>query len=239
MTGNRSGTRGSSAEACPLTILGDTPQGKNAAQLASKMWFHLIDRGHDVSVHTAQRFVHTQEANDPYQGSHSGNVSYYALSMAGALGCTATVQQHVALAAELHDVGRVSVPQSILSKRGQLTPQEYEQVMTHTLVSAHFLKPVLGHDPMVLGAARWHHEHPDGTGPSALSGNQIPLVARIVCVADAYDAMMHDRPYRPALPSAKALDELRSSMGKKFDRACVDVLIQLAGSGELKRSRHT
>lgn len=126
------------------------------------------------------------------------------------------------LACRVHDVGRLRVPLSILEKPGLLTPEEYAEVKTHTTIRRQVLESVL-EDPLVLSVVAWHHERWDGSGyPDGLSGEAIPLAARVVAVAGALDAMTHSRPHRPAFSWERAATEMRDGSGSHFDPGIVD-----------------
>jgi HD-GYP domain-containing protein (c-di-GMP phosphodiesterase class II) len=135
----------------------------------------------------------------------------------------------------LHDVGKVSLPDQILRKPAPLDDSEYEEVKMHPVIGADFVNRVDGLSPIAVWV-RHSHEHFDGTGyPDALSGEDIPLASRILLVADAFDAMTSDRPYREALPHEEALDELRRNAGHQFDPRCVAAFEEfLTGSGVVR-----
>jgi HD-GYP domain-containing protein (c-di-GMP phosphodiesterase class II) len=129
------------------------------------------------------------------------------------------------LAGMLHDVGKVAVPDEILRKAGPLTEAEYDEIKRHPLIGADLVARVEGLDAIVPWI-RHSHEHFDGTGyPNGLRGEDIPLAARILLVADAFDAMTSDRPYRGALSHEDALRELEEHAGGQFDPRCVDLLV--------------
>jgi HD-GYP domain-containing protein (c-di-GMP phosphodiesterase class II) len=152
-------------------------------------------------------------------------VAAIAKLMAQHLGLSRDEVRQIGIAAELHDIGKIGVPEGLLHKAGQLTEAEYQQVMQHTVIGEEIVTPLLGADSTVRDVVRWHHEHVDGWGgPDGLEGDAIPLAARIVAVADAFDAMTTARPYRAALPAAVALRELQRESGPHFDPRCVEVL---------------
>ncbi len=178
-----------------------------------------------------QAVAHALHAKDPYTAGHSLRVSAFARVIAGRLGLSTDHVKTIALAAELHDVGKIGVPDRLLHKEGRLTLGEYQQIMQHTVMGEEILAPVLGDCPEILRAVRSHHERIDGLGgPDGLSGDDIPLAARIIGVADSFDAMTSDRPYRRAMSLSVAVAELRRNRGTQFDGACVDVLCQVVES---------
>ena len=126
--------------------------------------------------------------------------------------------------------------EAVLNKAGPLTQEEYEHIMTHPVLGWRILAPLLGDTPIALNIVRSHHERYDGRGvPDGLKGLEIPLEARIVCVADALDAMTSDRPYRPSEMSLEmAVEELRRCVGSQFDPDVVEALVASAERGELQ-----
>ncbi len=167
-------------------------------------------------------------AKDAYTRSHSRRVREYAAAIGRELGLGTAELRDVRLAGQLHDVGKIGVPDRLLSKTGPLTDEEYADLMQHTLIGEQILRPLLHDNTTVLAAIRWHHERFDGTGlPDGLSGRQIPLVARIVAVADAFDAMTSERPYRSPLDLRAVVDELKRGVGSQFDPQCVTAFLQV------------
>jgi HD-GYP domain-containing protein (c-di-GMP phosphodiesterase class II) len=174
-----------------------------------------------LNVETIYAFVRAIDARDPYTARHSEKVAAYGVMLARALGLPAADCQRIHLAGLLHDVGKVSLERSLLHKPGQLCDDEWAQVREHPALSAHILERVARFADYVPGA-RHHHERFDGRGyPDGLAGTDIPGDARILAVADAYDAMTSDRSYRPALGHAEALRRLQEGAGTQFDPVCV------------------
>ncbi len=125
----------------------------------------------------------------------------------------------------LHDVGKIGVPDAIINKPARLTEPEYDVIKTHTVMGAKILNNINEMPELVTGA-RWHHERYDGSGyPDGLKGTDIPEQARIIAVADAYDAMTSRRSYRDRLPQATAREELVSGRGTQFDPVFADIMI--------------
>jgi HD-GYP domain-containing protein (c-di-GMP phosphodiesterase class II) len=142
----------------------------------------------------------------------------------------------LSLAGRLHDIGLLAVPRDVLEKSTSLDREEFRIIKKHSEVSYEVLKP-LGCLEDVLPAIRFHHERMNGTGyPSGLVGQAIPLEARIVAVADAYDAMTHDRPYRPALSPLQAMEELQRCTPEGYDKECVDALGRIMNFDVLARA---
>jgi len=138
----------------------------------------------------------------------------------------------------LHDVGKIEVRREILNKPGPLTDAEFDEVKQHTVVGALMIERVARFG-RVHQLVRWSHERWDGDGyPDGLAGVAIPLGARVICVCDAYDAMVSDRPYRSAMPVPAAVSELRAGAGTQFDPAVVEALVsELSGGAALDDAR--
>lgn len=159
------------------------------------------------------------EAKDSYTAGHATRVTAYAMSIAEVVGGIDLLRFR--LAGDLHDVGKIGVPDSVLNKPGRLTPEEFALVTKHPETGSHILEPLI-EDPLVLGVVRWHHERWDGEGyPDRLAGSRIPLPARVLAVADTLDAMTSRRAYREGLPWEVALAEIRRCSGTQFDPAVV------------------
>ena len=166
------------------------------------------------------------EARDPYTRDHSRRVADYAAAIADELGMDRGTQEEIRLAGELHDVGKIGVADDLLKRRGPLTEDEYRVVLQHTLIGEQILRPLFKDRPTILHVVRWHHERFDGRGfPDRLHGQDIPLAARIVAIADSFDAMTSARPYRGALPIRVAAEELARCAGTQFDPNCVAAML--------------
>ena len=180
----------------------------------------------ELFLEGVQTQAHALEAKDPYTKGHSSRVAAYAGRIAGGLGLSEADVQLVELGADLHDVGKIGVREAVLHKPGALTREEYEHIMQHPVIGARILAPLLKHAPQVLAIVRSHHERMDGMGlPDGLTGDAIALPARIVAVADGFDAMTTGRPYRPPRPVADALEEMRRGAGTQWDAAVVDAFL--------------
>lgn len=168
------------------------------------------------------------EADDAYTGDHSREVLDLTLAVADRLGLDAHTRRLAEFTALLHDVGKIRIPSEIITKPGPLTPEERAIVNTHTLEGERLLERVGGLLAEVGRIVRSCHERWDGSGyPDGLVGNQIPLVARVVCACDAYNAMTTDRPYRRSLGRHAAVAELLANRGTQFDPDVVDALLDL------------
>jgi response regulator RpfG family c-di-GMP phosphodiesterase len=176
----------------------------------------------ELFVVGVQSLAHALEAKDPYTRGHSARVASYAMVVAQTLGVDAAVLKDLRIGAELHDVGKIGVRESVLNKPEKLTGDEYLHIMEHTVIGEKILTPLLKDHPAVLQIVRSHHERIDGTGlPDGLKGDELPQAVRIVTVVDAFDAMTTGRAYRPAMPTEAVLQELRTESGLQFDPAVV------------------
>ncbi len=165
------------------------------------------------------------DARDPYTAGHSERVSSVSVMIAEQMKLSATEVEVIRLGALLHDIGKIGVSDDVLRKPGPLTHDEFEQIKRHPGLGARILRQVPFLAPY-LPIVELHHEQPDGEGyPFGLRGDEIPLAAHIVHVADTYDAMTSARAYRPARPATVALDELQRYSGTQFDPACVEALM--------------
>ncbi|MGQ9756018.1 MAG: HD domain-containing phosphohydrolase [Desulfotomaculales bacterium] len=177
------------------------------------------------------------EARDTYTRGHSVRVAGLSRACARALGLSGEEQEQVYLAGLLHDIGKIGVPDSILLKPGRLDAREWEEVKNHPEVGARILEPAR-FPAAVVAAVRHHHEDYAGTGyPAGLAGEEIPLLARIIRVADAYDAMTSARPYRGALTPEEAVEELRRGVGRQFDPRVVEAFLRIPAGEKEKIGR--
>ena len=190
----------------------------------------LAERGRDIEKMTLQTITtiaNTIDAKDEYTRGHSKRVAEYSAAIATELGLSEVEVSNIRFIGLLHDIGKIGIPDSVLNKPGKLTTEEYQVMKGHTTAGADILKDI----DMIPGldvGARYHHERLDGKGyPDGLSGEDIPLIARIIAVADAYDAMSSNRVYRRHLPKDRILTELRNGRGSQWDAACTDIMIRL------------
>ena len=191
-----------------------------------------VDSEPSVSDHSSQRKAATLildllRAQLPRTAAHSERVGAMSAAIGKRLGLSPAQQETLQLAGELHDIGKLFVPRQALSKEGELGSEEYAKVREHPRLGLRFLELF-----PILEAARagilYHHERFDGAGyPYQLQGREIPLVARIVSVADCYDAMTNDRAYRPAMSESAAVQELTASSGTQLDPEVVEVALAL------------
>jgi HD-GYP domain-containing protein (c-di-GMP phosphodiesterase class II) len=187
----------------------------------------LVERQRGEFIGTITALARAVEVRDQYTADHTQRVTDYSLILAEALKLPAAERYHIQIGTPLHDIGKIGIADAILRKPGRLTPDEFEAMKTHTLKGAAILETIPALRP-VIPIVRNHHERWDGSGyPDRVAGGQIPQLARIVAVADAFDAMTSDRPYRPALAADAAFAELVKQAGKHFDPACVQAFVRL------------
>jgi HD-GYP domain-containing protein (c-di-GMP phosphodiesterase class II) len=179
------------------------------------------------------------DEKDPYTRGHSDRVTRYSLLIAKELGLPASFMETLQISAQLHDVGKIGIEDHILKKPGALTEEEFEVMKTHTTKGANILRPVPQLAEMLPGI-ELHHEALDGRGyPYGLKGEQIPLLARVIAVADTFDALTTNRPYQQAHTPEQALEIIRSIAGKRLDPMAVDALMAVYERGEIRIQRFT
>ena len=189
-------------------------------------------------VDTITAFVNAIESKDRYLKGHSARVALYAGEIAQTLGMTTEMVEVVRRGAMLHDLGKLSIMDTILSKPERLTADEFTIIKSHPVVGARILEPLrfLARETC---AVRHHHERFDGTGyPDGLRGEDIPMVARVVTVADVFDAITSNRPYRTALPLASAREEIARGCGSHFDPVVAEAFLRIPLSRLEEINRH-
>jgi len=187
----------------------------------------LYARLQQAHIGTIASLATVIEARDPYTIGHSTRVTQYAVAIAEAMGLPAEEVEEIRLASLLHDVGKIGVPDRVLSKTGRLSNEEYSAIKMHPTMSVKIIEP-LPHLAKIIPVIYHHHEHYDGTGyVEGKSGDKIPLGSRIISAADAYEAMTSDRPYRKALSREEAMAELQRNSGTQFDPEVVGLFLDL------------
>lgn len=186
-----------------------------------------------------QMLARTIDAKDKYTRGHSIRVANYSRELAKRMGKSKKEQEKIYRAALLHDVGKIRIPDEILGKPGKLTDEEYAYIKLHPVSGYHILKS-FPRDQTMATAAKYHHERYDGKGyPGGLAGYNIPEHARIIGVADAYDAMASNRSYRSALPQSIIRSELLAGRGTQFDPKIVEIMVQIMDEDTEYRLRQT
>lgn len=186
----------------------------------------------DAYLATVRSLAAAVDAKDPYTRGHSDRVAAYAVAIAKELELSHDQQVALEMAAYLHDIGKIGVREEILLKPGKLSNAEMSLMRHHPLIGANILKPV-GFPWPITPVVRHHHERWDGQGyPAGLKGEEIPFLARVLTVADSYEAMVSDRPYRRGRTSQEAIAELQECAGRQFDAKIVDAFVHVLESGQ-------
>jgi putative nucleotidyltransferase with HDIG domain len=174
------------------------------------------------------------DEKDPYTRGHSGRVAKYSTMLGDAMGLNDEDLDTLKISALLHDVGKIGVDDRVLKKPGKLTDEEFELMKQHTVKGANIMRPVAQLKDMLPGI-ELHHERMDGNGyPYGLSGDQIPMMARIIAVADTLDAITTNRPYQSAMDLEYALERIQTLAVAKFDARVVAALVSVVKSGRLR-----
>lgn len=186
-----------------------------------------MNRLKQMNLNIIRSLASTIDAKDRYTSGHSQRVADYALRIAEKMGLSEDDQRIVYYSGLLHDVGKIRVPGDVINKPGKLTEEEFDKIRIHPVSGFHILHDI--HEDERIGyGAKYHHERYDGTGyPNCLMGEDIPRVARIIAVADAYDAMASDRSYRKLLPQDVVREEIVKGKGTQFDPDIADIMLQI------------
>ncbi|MBO6015458.1 MAG: response regulator [Lachnospiraceae bacterium] len=180
-----------------------------------------------LALNVVRTLADAIDAKDTYTNGHSGRVAEYASEIARRYGYTIQQQNFIYMLGLLHDVGKIGVPDAVINKPDRLTDDEFELIKNHPVMGAKILENIK-EMPKLSTGARWHHERFDGTGyPDGLSGADIPEEARIIAVADAYDAMTSYRSYRDVLPQDIVRTEIQKGKGSQFDPAFADIMLDI------------
>lgn len=183
-----------------------------------------------LSLHTIMALSEAVEAKDPYTKGHSQRVAEYSRAIAQKMGYTERELREVYFIALMHDIGKIGVPDAVINKTDRLTDREFEEIKKHPAKGYDILKQIT-EIPGISEGARWHHERWDGKGyPDGLRETEIPQIARIIAVADAYDAMTSNRSYRNALPQEAARRQIEENAGTQFDPDMAAIMLQLIDS---------
>lgn len=186
----------------------------------------------DIIEQSFHMFANVIDAKDPYTRGHSQRVAYYSRKLAKRMGLSEDERQKLSYIALLHDIGKIGVTDAILNKKGALTAEERASIEKHVTIGGDILKDFTAIEGIEEGA-RYHHERYDGKGyASGLKGEEIPLFARIIAVADSFDAMSSERCYRPALEISKIVSELKNGAGSQFDPQIVKHMLDMIEEGK-------
>lgn len=215
-------------------ILAPAPKNEIALRLLnavrSKRATDSLDDANSVIISLANAI----EGKDAYTCGHVERVATYAVEIGKRMGVQGHELRTLRTGAMVHDIGKVAVPEHILNKPGKLDPQEFEIMKRHPVIGYEILKPLRTFRE-VVPIVRWHHERPNGTGyPDGLGGDELPLQPRIVAIADCFDALITDRPYRPAMPFEKCVTILRQGAEREdLDPILVDVMLDIVQTNTL------
>jgi len=208
-------------ENSPTLELNQLAASLNRAAAAVEVSAERLDHVH---VEFIEIMAQTLDARDPYTAGHSNRVRDYAIAIAHAMQLTEEEIEIIGVGAQMHDIGKIGIPDAILQKAAQLSTDEFELIKLHPQIGRRIVQRV-GNFEKYLPIIELHHENYDGSGyPSGLKGNEIPLAARIVRVADVFDALTTDRAYRPGMPAEKACQIIERSEGTHFDPDVVRAL---------------
>lgn len=211
------------------SVLGEEKEGKILYLLnrsAERMENVALYEGlYENMLSTLNSMAKILDARDPHTSQHSTRVTNFSLALANIIKLSDDEKDVLYIAASLHDIGKVGIPDSILLKKDKLTDEEFKIIQKHPDIGADILKPL---PPMSreTDVIRYHHERYDGKGyPAGIGGEEIPLLSRIITLADSYDAMTSDRPYRNRLPIDKAIEEIIRCIGSQFDPELANMFI--------------
>jgi HD-GYP domain-containing protein (c-di-GMP phosphodiesterase class II) len=191
-----------------------------------------LDAAREMYLATMKSLAQVVEAKDPTTRGHLDRTAHYGLKLTAKVAPDLAAKPEMAYGFFLHDIGKVGIPESILCKSGPLTELEWIVMKSHPHMGARIVEPIpfMGEAVEIV---RCHHERFDGSGyPSGLRGEQIPLGARIFSIADSFDAMTSERPYRHALSLEEAVEEIRDGAGTQFDPECVKAFIDLVAEDD-------
>jgi putative two-component system response regulator len=181
----------------------------------------------NLFLHVVECLADAIDAKDNYTKGHSGRVAQYSKEIAERYGYDEKQQEQIFMMGLLHDVGKIGVPDEVINKPGRLSEEEFAKIKKHPSIGGKILSNIK-EMPELAAGAKWHHERYDGTGyPEGLAGKNIPEAARIIAVADAYDAMTSNRSYRGVLPQEKVRQEIQRGKGSQFDPDFADIMLQM------------
>lgn len=180
-----------------------------------------------ISMQIVKALSGAIDAKDTYTNGHSTRVADYSKEIARRAGLSQEAQNDIYMMGLLHDVGKIGIPDAIINKPAKLTDEEYSIIQNHPVMGAKILKNITEFPKLSIGA-RWHHERYDGKGyPDGISGDDIPLEARIIAIADAYDAMSSRRSYRDVLPQEQVRGEVQKGKGTQFDPEFAQIMLSM------------
>ncbi|MFH1622386.1 MAG: HD-GYP domain-containing protein [Candidatus Omnitrophota bacterium] len=221
-----------------IALAHDVAMAIRNAQLFEELQ-RQIEKNKRMFLETTRALATTIDAKDHYTHGHTERVTQISLAMAKKLIMSHRIKvdsaflEELNIASLLHDIGKIGIPEYILNKRGKLSEEERRRINEHPLIGAAILEPI-GDLKRAIEGVKYHHERFDGTGyPEGLKGHYIPLIANIISVADSYDAMTTNRPYRPALSKKDTLEEIKKGIGAQYHPLAAKVLIELVNEGSI------
>jgi len=189
----------------------------------------------EMFFQTAESLAEAIEKRDPYTGGHTKRVTLYSLAIARYLQLNPLEKKWLKIASVLHDIGKIGIEDQILRKPDRLSPEEFKAIKHHSDMGAEIIEHIRQLREIIPGV-KYHHEQINGSGyPEGLKGQDIPILAKIVAVADTFDAMTTDRPYRKALEKQAAIKELKRCAGTQFDKEVVEAFIRAYRKGDLSK----
>lgn len=221
-----------------IALASDVAMAIKNAQLFRELESEL-DEKHRLFIHTTIALAAAIDAKDHYTHGHTARVTSLSLEIAKKLSqknkktFDEKFLEHLHIASLLHDIGKIGISESILNKEGPLSHEEKRKMREHPIVGTTILQPIKELEDSILGV-KYHHEKYDGSGyPEGLKGDKIPLIASIISVADTFDAMITDRPYRRGLSKEEAVEDIKRESGKQFDPRVATVLVELYQEGKI------
>jgi HD-GYP domain-containing protein (c-di-GMP phosphodiesterase class II) len=201
-------------------------------RVLEKMIEERTEQVNHLLLNTIQALIHSIEAKDPFTKGHSARVTWLSQQLGKTSGCQIHDLELLQIGGMFHDLGKIGIRENVLLKNGALTRSEYDHIKTHPEIGVRILQP-LAELKEILPIVLHHHEHYDGSGyPAGLQGEEIPLLARVISIADAYDAMISARPYRKALPMHEAIRRLKAGAGTQFDAHLIDLFLSIIQSND-------
>lgn len=174
------------------------------------------------------------EARDDYTAFHSANVKHYSVQMGDFLQLSDEDKRNIFISASLHDIGKVGIRDHVILKEGKLTDEEYEIIKEHSLIGSKIISKIKHFDEIAV-IIKYHHERVDGKGyPDGLKNSEIPFLSKIICIADSFDAMTTDRPYRKGMSVETAIEQLEKYAGTQFDKQLSEVFVHLVKNNIIK-----
>ncbi len=221
------------------TEIGELAEGFNLMATELQKYISNLqtasEKNRQLFIDSIEMIAAAVDAKDPYTKGHSGRVSQYSVLLAREMGLDEAEVERVRISATLHDVGKIGVDDRVLKKPSLLTPEEFELMKRHTIIGFEIVRQVAQLSDTLPGI-RWHHESLNGTGyPDGLKGDELPLLVRIIAVADTFDAITTDRPYQTGSDFPSALAILRKFAGTRYDPIVVDALCSAHSKGMLQK----